>query len=162
YAPPSVLVNSRDEVVHYSAFAHRYFRIPGGHMTHDVVRLIREPLSGLVADGLEEAHSSHVPWHSGPVSIDQEYAERPGGVRIDPVHIQSSTQLWLIVLDELQLEALPNGARVPAAGVAQLEADLTDTHQRLYTLMYGLDEALPADSGPNAVVGANTELRRVL
>ncbi len=44
YAPPSVLVTQRHDIVHYSAAAGRYLQMPGGEPTSNVFRLVKEPL----------------------------------------------------------------------------------------------------------------------
>ena len=40
YAPASVLVDADQRVLHYSAHASRYVRLPGGEVTHDLVELV--------------------------------------------------------------------------------------------------------------------------
>jgi two-component system, chemotaxis family, CheB/CheR fusion protein len=44
YAPPSILVNQNNDVVHTSARAGRYMQLPGGETTRNVFKLVLEPL----------------------------------------------------------------------------------------------------------------------
>jgi two-component system CheB/CheR fusion protein len=44
YAPPSVLVSERHEIVHHSAHAGEFLQVPGGEPTQNIFKLVRDPL----------------------------------------------------------------------------------------------------------------------
>ena len=56
-APPSLLINENNEIIHMSTHAGRYLRLPGGEMTHDLLKLVNPDLRIELRSALLEAKS---------------------------------------------------------------------------------------------------------
>src|SRR5262249_1170962 len=52
YTPPSVLVDTNNRVLHFSATASRYVRIPGGELTLDILQLVPKSMRHTLGTGL--------------------------------------------------------------------------------------------------------------
>ncbi len=135
YAPASVLVDADHHVIHYSARAGRYLRIPGGELTHDVVRLLREPLRSAVRGGLEAVERRPAPWASDALLVHTYSGMRRVAVHVEPVSTESAlANAKLVVFEELEArESLREDEIVPAAAdfTSQLESDIDEASRRL-------------------------------
>jgi len=56
-APPSVLINENNEIVHMSTHVGRYLRLPGGEVTRDLLKLVNPELRIELRSALLEAKS---------------------------------------------------------------------------------------------------------
>jgi two-component system CheB/CheR fusion protein len=60
YAPPSIVVNNDDQVVHISPRATRYLRIAGGEPTRDVLHMVRSELQMDLRAALHQASRERI------------------------------------------------------------------------------------------------------
>jgi two-component system CheB/CheR fusion protein len=120
YAPPSLLVDDRHRVVHYSAQVWRYLKIPGGTPTDQLFALVSEPLRGELRRGLRAVRETPGPWRSPLLTVATEAgAER---VVIHLERAQEGEPLWL---------ALFQSFGPPAGAVTAPEPELAVAEQRL-------------------------------
>ncbi len=68
-APPNLLVGPDERIVRLSAEAGRYLRHPGGELTANVYRLVREELALELRAAIHDARERHEPTESAPVPI---------------------------------------------------------------------------------------------
>ena len=69
YAAPSLVVTGEHVVVHVSATAGRFLRVPSGEPSHDVMRLIVPPLRAALRAALQLAAQARSPAAAGPVRL---------------------------------------------------------------------------------------------
>jgi two-component system CheB/CheR fusion protein len=139
YTPSSILVDSNDQIVHYAPGAAAFLHIPGGTLTHSVVRLIPEPLRSPVMAALASARRLGTLQSSDPVTVATEAGPRRVRVRADPIRQtpHSGDGLTLVLFDEVPEHHAPSelaGRVHPADTIARLEAELTDANARLQAL----------------------------
>ena len=84
YAPASVLVDEDARVLHYSARAGRFVRLPGGEPTHELLHLLREPLRSAVHAGIEAVDRHATPWTSDTVLVHAESGVVSVAVHVEP------------------------------------------------------------------------------
>ena len=140
YVPPSVMIDARNCVVHFSATAARYLRIPGGVLTLDILRLVPEAIGYRLKQGLEEARRTRRPWRSEPFVIFAEKEAQPRRmmIRVDWIPARKSlSEMLLVVFDDTV--ALPE-AKESAGGLESaqrtrtLQQELVAMQQRLEVL----------------------------
>jgi two-component system CheB/CheR fusion protein len=155
YTPASVLVDSRGRVVHYSQRAGRYLRVPGGELTHELVRLVREPLRSAVRAGLDAAGRTSETWSSDALLVHAD-----NGVRRVVVHVEPSgpgfpaADVRLVVFEEVGAgDTVRDDQRVvPAADFTlRLGSELDEASRRLKAAVEREQArvATEADAGDN-------------
>jgi two-component system CheB/CheR fusion protein len=135
-----VLVDAAHRVIHYSARAGRYLRIPGGALTHDVVQLLREPLRSAVRGGLDAVERRPTPWASDALLVHTSSGMRRVAVHVEPVGDEAALAHGkLVVFEELAArESLRDDESVPPADfTSQLESDIDEASRRLRAVVEG-------------------------
>jgi two-component system CheB/CheR fusion protein len=139
YLPASVLVDADGNVVYYSANAGRYLRLPGGEVRHELLRMLREPVRGVVQSGLETAARNGTSWVSDTLT-----ARTPGGARRIVVHVDPAgpdcpvIDAKLVVFEELgEAGAGRDGTadKTPVDFTMLLGSELDDASQRLRAMV---------------------------
>ncbi len=167
YAPPSVLINTDNEVVHSSARAGRYLVLPGGEPTTDVFMLAREPLQAELRAVLYAARESGRPAHSRPIPLQLGGEPVEVEVRALPAVEPDLDGFCLVIFDELD-EPAPSageeeGVRVEAATVRELEAELALGRRRLQTVIAQYESSREEMQASNEELqSANEELRSTM
>jgi two-component system CheB/CheR fusion protein len=138
YMPASVLVDERNRVIHYSAHASRYVRLPGGVVTHDALGVLPEPLRGAALTGLEAVARTGKRWTSPALTVaDAHDGARRVAMHVDPVDEETvSGNTKLVVFEELERvgsDADPD-LRAPADLTSSVEAELGKAGRRLRAL----------------------------
>jgi two-component system, chemotaxis family, CheB/CheR fusion protein len=137
YAPPSVLIDSDHNVVHFSSHAAKYLTFPGGKLTYDLTQLVHEPLRFRLLEALHKVRTESPKWTCGAIWA------APGH---NPVHLTlrlervATTDLILVVFDDQRSSA----QRERASGLAPLEYELTLLRKRLQQFLQptaGADDA---------------------
>ncbi len=135
YAPPSVLVNGADDVVHASIRAGRYLEFPGGEPTGNVVRLAREPLQMELLALMRQARESGEGKRSKPLEVRFNGESGLVVLRVIPPRERDADGYLLIIFDE-QVDGGEAPPEEPAdetvsATVRELQAELEINRQRL-------------------------------
>ena len=85
YAPPSILVDEDHRVVHISERAGQYLQQPGGEVTDNALRLVRNDLQTELATLLYRAFHQQSGSRSDPVAITLEGRPRAVSLYVEPV-----------------------------------------------------------------------------
>ena len=135
YTPASVLVDAQGRVVHYSARAGRYLRLPGGELTHELVTLLREPLRSAVRAGLDAVTGASATWSSDALLVHAENGVRRVVVHVDPAGPAfPAAEVRLVVFEEVAPGDTVRDSRrvVPAADfTVRLGSELDEASRRL-------------------------------
>lgn len=160
YTPPSVLIDAANTVVHFSSRAAKYVHIPGGELTRDLTRLVRDPIRLKLAEALRTVRAGGSrSWSSEPMAVPGEHGLRCIVLRVEQV---AATGLVLVVFDD-QGPASGNTASAAVANtIASLEAEVEQLRGQLRAVL----GSLPEGSGPAQmhvqVAGAADDLRSVV
>lgn len=101
YAPPSVLVDREDRVVHFSAGAARYLRIPDGELSLHILKLVPQAMVSELRAGLQHVRREKRAWCSDPFVIIADNGARRMMLRIDPYPPGlGTTNFWLVLFDD--------------------------------------------------------------
>jgi two-component system CheB/CheR fusion protein len=131
FFPPSVLIDGANRIIHYAAQASRYVRIPGGEPTHELIKLVREPLRSRLRAAIDTVRRDSIKRTTEPFTGLTDDGPRALRLVVEPV--QGAPGWLLIIFDELSEERREGerpGSSAPAETVSQLQADLEQTHQR--------------------------------
>jgi two-component system, chemotaxis family, CheB/CheR fusion protein len=141
YAPPSVLLGPDNQVVHFSASAARYVRIPGGELNLDVLNLVPDAIGYQLQSGLQAMRGGASHWQSRPLALVVGDRLRRVVVRIDRVAPdRNGAELLLVLFDDTaDWPALADGAETVEAlqEVERLRSELTRVHRQLAGVQAG-------------------------
>ena len=148
YAPPSVVVNERLDVVHMSPDAGRYLHLGQGEPNHNLLGLAREDLRRALRTALHQAFDSGVPT-ARRVTMTVDGAAQHLNVQVRPSPANNGNGPFaLIVFGRADLE--PSVAAVPATGgdlpreqaTLDLEEELGRTRDLLETTIVAHDRSV--------------------
>jgi two-component system CheB/CheR fusion protein len=144
HAPASVLVDADARILHYSARAGRFVRLPGGEPTHELGQLLREPLRSAVRVGLDAVDRSAAPWTSEPLLVHAESGVLRVAVHVEPVEPANTK---VVVFKELAPgESVDDGrARDVGDFTALLESELDEASRRLRAVVAHGQESAGTD-----------------
>lgn len=165
YTPASVLIDGENHVIHYSAGAGRYIRLPGGELTHDLLQLVREPIHSRLAPVLDGVRRERIPWRSAAFPVAIEGGSRRIALQVEPLPLAESPGWLLVVFDEKAAfaEDARQGEQGTVGGaVGRLQAELDVTHQRLRAMIRTQAESDIAQAANAATQVANEELRMIV
>ena len=133
YAPASVLVDADNRVIHYSARAGRFLRLPGGEPTHELVHLLREPLRSAVRGGLEAVAERGAKWTSDALLVHAEHGVSRVAVHVEPAGLNAvATNAKVVVFEELGPgQSVGDDGRAATDYTALLESGLEEAGRRL-------------------------------
>ena len=137
YIPPSMLIDSNDQVVHFSSTAARYVRIPGGQLTRHILELLPAAIAEQASRGLRSIRTGLRSWRSEPFAVPVGGELRTMLVSIERVRGGQSNPLLLVVLEDRMAgdsTALPAPAADPLKEVVRLQNELTRAHARIAVL----------------------------
>lgn len=137
YAPPSILLSGDHEVVHYSQHAGRYLKIPGCEPTHDVFKIILAPLRNELRSGLHLAEQRGEAIRCKPVRLILDGQACRVVLRVRSATDSETSGFYLVIFDEYPADgeqAEPVDEQ-RSSTVAELEAELAFTQQRLQTVV---------------------------
>jgi len=139
FGPPSILINSEQDIVHFSEHAGRYLYQPGGEPTNNVFRRVREEFRVELRTAVFAASRRGGIIRSRPVRVTIEGEEERVAVRVQVPRDDEGTGYVLIMFDPQ--EAADSNAdtrtetEAEAGAVKELEEELDDTRQRLQTII---------------------------
>jgi two-component system CheB/CheR fusion protein len=167
YAPPSLLVDQHHNVLHYSAQAGQYLRIPGGEPTDNVFKLVREPLLIELRAALHSVQNSLRPYRSKPIPLTIDGEERLVSVRVHPATDSDLLGFMLVMFDDLGVE--PSTERQlsdeehAAAHVREMEEELSLSRKRLQSIIEEYETSREEMQASNEELqSANEELRSTM
>ena len=146
YIAPSVLVDHDNCVVHFSATASRYVRIPGGELTRNILQLVPKTIARRLVSGLEAVRREQRSWHSEPFVVLFEGRARRITLRIDPS--AHSTDLVLVVFDDASAPRdtdKSSGEEQMVDQVLKLQSELEAVHEQLAAVSKGAAAAAPEE-----------------
>lgn len=103
YAPPSILIDAEDQILHASPAAGRYLHLTGGEPSTHLPTLLPEPVRTQLLEALPQVRRRRERWTSGPICIAAGEAVRTVVLHVDAVSVPG---MLLVVLDD-RLPAAP-------------------------------------------------------
>jgi two-component system CheB/CheR fusion protein len=148
YAPPSAVVEAEEyTLVHLSDRVGRYFQLPGGRPSQDILDLVHPDLRVDLQTTLYRAAKEGVQAKSKPVALTLEGERRRVRLTVRPAAREDAdpggaTDLLLVIFDEQpedradrpaagEAEAEAPGEEVDPSLVERLQEELRDTRERL-------------------------------
>jgi two-component system, chemotaxis family, CheB/CheR fusion protein len=158
YAPPSLLVDAEDRVVHVSPRAGRFLELPGGEPTRDLGALVPAPLWSELRATIYAARSDGREARTRPVPVRLDSGPARVAVRVLPAAEEELEGFLLLVFEELGVAPPPSEADGKGRGerparVRELERELGEARRQLERL------ALGHEAGRRRMRAANEELR---
>ena len=156
YAPPSVLVNSENRMVHLSRRAGRYMVHPGGVPTTNIFKLVRDELQVELSAALQGAASGQEPCISRPILLKLDGEMREVTVYARRGNGDEDEEYTLIVFDErdpVPIGETETSSSVSAAANREVELELELTKRRLQA---AIDEY---ETGQEEMRASNEELQ---
>ncbi|MBV8217319.1 MAG: response regulator, partial [Solirubrobacterales bacterium] len=124
FVPPSVLIDGDDQVVHFSASAARYVRIPGGELTLDILKLLPAVIAEQLLYGLRQVRKELLSWKSKRFAVALD-----GAVRRLTLHVNRTgteecpSDRLLVVFDEAADEVAADEVAADEVAADQVAAD---------------------------------------
>ena len=159
YAPASVLIDAMNTVVHFSSRAARYVHIPGGELTRDLTRLVRDPLRLRLIEALRTIRGgSSRCWSSEATAVPSEHGLRNVILRLEQV---AGTGLVLVVFDERGPACDDAGSEEVTNTIAHLEGEIERLRGELRAMGMATQGMGTADMH-RQLVGAADELHSIM
>jgi two-component system, chemotaxis family, CheB/CheR fusion protein len=158
YAPPGVLIDELNEVIHFSATAGPFVQIPGGVLTHDLTRLVREPIRSELLEGLRVAREGRQSWNSDALFVPTQKGLRRVVLRLERL---SAGQVLVVFDDRGWAPSHAASADDAAHTIAVLETELAQTEERLRAVQRSRPDEQRSNSRAR-LAEAENELRHVL
>ncbi len=161
YTPPSALINADNDVVHFSSNAAEYVQIPGGELTQNLTRLVREPLLVPLSEALRAVRGGSRSWSSEPFILRTEVGARRIVLHAEKV---PGSGLILVVFEDRDT-ALYRPVAPASAGnsIASMQAEIEQLRGRLKSFLETKQEdGAPGDGARAHLQDAADELSSVL
>jgi two-component system, chemotaxis family, CheB/CheR fusion protein len=171
FAPPSILVNGENEIVHASERAGRFMHFVGGEPTRDVIKMVHPALQLELRAALMEAKQDNRQTESRHVQVRLENAERQVHLVVRPAEMPRRLQgYFLVIFDEVEqmpseepmdvaAETLENDGALESV-VQRLEDELVEMRHRLQITVEHSDTSTEELKASNEEFQAiNEELR---
>jgi two-component sensor histidine kinase len=134
YAPPGILVNPDDDVVHSSDRVGRYLVQPGGPPTANIFKLAREELRAELRVWVKHARETRQVCDSRPIAVHFGESWRSVVMHVAPALEPGYDEFILVVFEELE-ERTPEGRAGDDARIQTLETELSVARQRLESMI---------------------------
>jgi two-component system CheB/CheR fusion protein len=135
YAPASVVVNDRLDVVHLSAGAGRYLRLGGGQPTTNLLRLSKEDLRRVLRTSLHHAFAKGMPT-TRRVRMSVDGAWQQIRVQVRPSEVDGDAgRFALVVFEADESESVAGALPVQPEGASAAEVELEDELRRTRDLL---------------------------
>jgi two-component system, chemotaxis family, CheB/CheR fusion protein len=166
YAPPSMIVNEKYEVLHFSAKTGRFMEVPVGEPTRDILRMAREELRPALRAAIYKAFTDQKQVAFRGVKIADRTGEEAVNVLVEPLPADPAYgKLAMVILEPAPSPALP---LVSTGGdahlgdetskemlIRQLEEQLRITHEQLQATSEQLE------TSSEGFLSANEELMSI-
>ncbi len=165
FAPPSLLVDGKNRVVHLSERAGRYLLMPGGSPNMDVLQVIRRELSGELRSLLHRSRHMQIPLRSHPIPVRFNGSSNPVVIHVRPAPWPQDEGYAAVIFDEKEVQHGENAPAKQAGGPQentdletsgrerQLEDELNLSGQRLQSMIEEYE------TGREEMRAANEELQ---
>ncbi|QDU98972.1 chemotaxis protein CheB [Lignipirellula cremea] len=167
FAPPSLLISPDDKVVHLSQHAGRYLVYPGGELTSNIYKLVREELRMELRTALHTARNDRTPTSTKPVQV--KFNGQTGSVllHVRPALEPQQEGFVLVIFEEREANLAdpshPGAADSRDSHVPELEAELSAAYHRLQSIIEEYETAQEELRASNEEQqSANEELRSTL
>ncbi|WP_373510816.1 CheR family methyltransferase, partial [Thiocapsa sp.] len=162
FALPSILVDQDLRLAHTSEHAGRYLRVPGGEMSSDVLKLVRDELGAELQSALYRATERGQPQRTAPIPLTLDGEPRLVVVHVRPSQDDTLGGLHLVIFDEMPPPVQASGE--PALiGSDEDTAELELTKQRLRSVRAQNDASREEMKAANQELqSANEELRSTM
>ncbi len=136
-APPSLLIDGDNRIVHFSEFAGRYVTQPGGTPTADVFQLVPDDLRLELRTAVHAARTEQQPSAGPPVTTTIDGTEQRVVVRAVPAVDDELDGFVLVIFDETVAseEAVADVGGRDLSVLQGLERQLDLTRRRLQTVI---------------------------
>jgi two-component system CheB/CheR fusion protein len=163
-APPSIVVTEEHEILHSSAHAGAFLRVPGGTPTNNVFKLVLDPLRVELRSALHEAKASGQPVRSKPLTVEVDGERRRVALRVRRSSEVETGGFFLVIFDEPENQAVVDtGESGQAVSVRELEAELELTKKRLQALIEEYETSQEEMQASNEELqSTNEELRSAM
>ncbi|MGA3186763.1 MAG: chemotaxis protein CheB [Bryobacteraceae bacterium] len=169
HTPASFLISADNKLVHLSDRAGRYVIHPGGELTTNVFKLIREELRIELRSALQFVRDKRENYDSKPISVRFDEDSRPVVMHLRPALNNDEDGFVLVIFEEGTKEptSAAAGGGDPKADqmdrLLELEAELNSSRQRLQALVEEYETSQEEMRASNEEMqSANEELRSTL
>jgi len=161
WAPPSILVDQDNRIVHSSEHAGRYLRVPGGELSANVFRLVREELRIELRAALHAVGERGEPVRTDPIALSLDGRPRQVVLHVRPSQDAELGGLSLVIFDEMDANA--SGTAPQRTVNAEERSELDRTKERLRTVIEQYETSQEEMKAANEELqSTNEELRSTL
>lgn len=167
FAPAHVVVNRDGNIVYYSLRTGKYLEQPPGTPNHQLLAMARKGLRLELRNAFQEAVETRRTVIRENIGVEVEDRVQLINLVIEPLHETEADPLFLVLFVDLgppvtqqALAARRGTAGNDGPGIAQLEAELRDTRERLQSTIEEYETALEELKAANEeLVSMNEELQ---
>jgi two-component system, chemotaxis family, CheB/CheR fusion protein len=158
YACPSIIVDQDLRIVHASEHAGRYLQVPGGEMSSNVFKLVREELRIELRAALQAVRERGGKTRTTPVPLQLDGVDRYVVMHVRPSRDPKLSGLSLIMFDEMETTDEP-----PVTLSARDQAELEQTRERLRAVIAQYESSQEEMKAANEELqSTNEELRSTM
>ena len=170
YAPPSILIGPDDQLAHLSEHGGRYLVHPGGVLTSNAVRLVREELRIELQVLLQQARATKDPLDSRPIPVRFNGHPIPVVMHLRPSREKDQDGFILVLFTEHPASSVSDAAVQPGASpepeserIAKLESELNVARQRMQAIIEQYEASREEMKAANEEMqSSNEELRSTM
>lgn len=170
YAPLSLVVNEKLELLHVFGDVHDYMQIPDGRVSFNITKLLAPNLAGLVAVLAQKALGESIAVSSHEIQLeDLQKTARRVRVVVRPLPVLGRSERYLMISLETETAAQRDGEPTPVvveldahtnARVVYLEKELNATRDALETTIEELETSNEELQATNEeMIASNEELQ---
>jgi two-component system CheB/CheR fusion protein len=161
WAPPSILVDQDNRIVHSSEHAGRYLRVPGGEPSANVFKLVHEALRIELRAALHAAAERGEPVRTDPIALSLDGKQRHVVLQVRPSQDAELGGLGLVIFDEMDVDESGPASQHNVA--AEERSELDRTKERLRTVIEQYETSQEEMTAANEELqSTNEELRSTL
>lgn len=166
YAPPSLLMDSRGEMVHYSAQAGRYLQFSGGTPTKNVFQLLPEALRYELRAALHSTRGNKNTYRSRLIETTVNDRTIQMILRVQPIEQPQMHGFYLVIFDEVEATSPeePENSKSPALpDEVKLRTELSKMKAQMQLMSEDHEETLERMQAYNEELeSSNEELRSAM
>lgn len=168
YVPPSLLIDSKRELVHTFGGAGRFITPPDGRMSRDVLEMVHKELKPVLTGAIQRASKEMVPVVYTGVQIETPDGVEELKVRVNPISARDSSQPYMLITMESVAKRSPQQGqqeqvdmqRASENQMRSLEVELRYTKENLQATIEELETSNEELQATNEeLVASNEELQ---